>query len=56
MKADTEKFARFFARLLEEGIYIAPSQYEAMFISAAHSGEELEKTFTAIEKILSEIF
>jgi glutamate-1-semialdehyde 2,1-aminomutase len=41
MQSDTEMFARYFALLLEAGIYIAPSQYEALFICAAHSPEDL---------------
>jgi len=43
MQADTESFTRYFARLLEAGIYIAPSQYEALFISAAHGAEDLNE-------------
>jgi len=35
-QADTKKFARYFAGMIEEGIYLAPSQFEAGFISAAH--------------------
>jgi glutamate-1-semialdehyde 2,1-aminomutase len=43
MQADTDVFARYFALLLEAGIYIAPSQYEALFISAVHSPEDLSE-------------
>ena len=46
--ADTKAFAAYFARMLEEGIYVAPSQFEAMFVSAAHSDEDIEKTVHAI--------
>jgi len=42
--SDTKKYAAYFNRLLEQGIYVAPSQYEAMFVSAAHSWEEVERT------------
>ena len=47
--SDTEKYAKFFKYLLENGIYIAPSQYEAMFVSMAHSDEDIEKTCKVIE-------
>ena len=45
--SDTEAFKEFFWHLLERGVYLAPSQYEAGFISAAHSNEDLEHTFEA---------
>lgn len=44
MTSDTDQFAEFFGYLLEHGIYTAPSQYEAMFISCAHSDEDIDKT------------
>lgn len=44
MSADTNKYADFFNYLLEHGIYTAPAQFEAMFISDAHTKEDLEKT------------
>ena len=47
--SDTEKYAKFFNYLLENGIYIARSQYEAMFVSMAHSDEDIEKTCKVIE-------
>lgn len=46
--ADTKKYAKFFSYMLENGIYIAPSQYEAMFVSAAHSDEDIERTCNII--------
>ena len=42
--SDTKKYAEYFNYLLENGIYSAPSQYEAMFVSAAHSDEDIEYT------------
>ncbi|HZC18499.1 MAG TPA: aspartate aminotransferase family protein, partial [Rubrobacteraceae bacterium] len=45
--SDTEAFKDFFWHMLRRGIYLAPSQYEAGFISAVHSGEDLEQTFEA---------
>ena len=51
-RADTKLFARFFRRLLAEGIYWPPSQFEAAFVSLAHSGEDIRTTVEAIEKAL----
>ena len=45
--SDTEAFRDFFWHMTSRGIYLAPSQYEAGFISAAHSMEDLERTFEA---------
>ena len=46
-RSDTEAFKDFFWYMLQRGIYLAPSQYEAGFISTAHSEEDLENTFEA---------
>lgn len=46
-KSDVGKFSRFFCSMLDKGIYIAPSQFEAGFISLAHSGKDIEKTVRA---------
>jgi glutamate-1-semialdehyde 2,1-aminomutase len=48
VQSDTDRFSMYFGSLLEAGVYIAPSQYEALFISSAHSDQDLE---TALEKI-----
>jgi len=45
--SDTEAFKDFFWHMLRSGVYLAPSQYEAGFISFVHSGEDLERTFEA---------
>lgn len=42
--ADTAAYAAYFGRMLEGGIYVAPSQFEAMFVSAAHTDGEIEQT------------
>jgi len=44
IKSDTEAYAMHFRHMLENGIYLAPAQYEAMFISAAHTKEDIDKT------------
>jgi glutamate-1-semialdehyde 2,1-aminomutase len=45
---DTERYAALFRHLLERGIYVAPSQYEAMFVSLAHGDEEIDRTVDAV--------
>ena len=50
--SDTEFFKRYFNGLLEEGIYIAPSQFEAGFMSAIHSDKEIDQTIDASIKAL----
>jgi glutamate-1-semialdehyde 2,1-aminomutase len=46
-KADTERFAAYFRAMLERGVYIAPSQFEAGFLSTEHGAEEIEATIAA---------
>jgi glutamate-1-semialdehyde 2,1-aminomutase len=45
--SDTERFSRFFRAMLERGIYLAPSQFEAAFVSAAHTEEDVRRTAAA---------
>ena len=47
MSADTKLFSRYFAQMLTRGIYMAPSQFETGFVSAAHSLQDIEKTIAA---------
>ncbi|MEK6538391.1 MAG: aminotransferase class III-fold pyridoxal phosphate-dependent enzyme, partial [Nitrospirota bacterium] len=49
-KSDTVAFGKFFLAMLEEGIYLAPSQFEAIFLSIAHTEEHIEKTIRAANK------
>jgi glutamate-1-semialdehyde 2,1-aminomutase len=46
--SDTERYAALFRHLLERGIYVAPSQFEAMFVSLAHGDEEIDRTIEAV--------
>ena len=46
-RSDTAKYGRFFHRMLERGVYLAPSQFEAAFVSAAHTAEDVRKTVAA---------
>jgi glutamate-1-semialdehyde 2,1-aminomutase len=48
-QSDTEAFRRYFWALLEGGVYIAPSQFEAGFLSLAHTDEDIEKTLAAYQ-------
>jgi glutamate-1-semialdehyde 2,1-aminomutase len=52
MKSDRLRFKKFFHGMLDTGFYFAPSQFEAGFISAAHTAADLEKTIAAAAKIL----
>ena len=53
---NTKFFQSYFNALLEEGVYIAPSQFEAGFMSAVHTNEEIEQTIDANYKALQKIF
>ncbi|MCE5200563.1 MAG: glutamate-1-semialdehyde 2,1-aminomutase [Armatimonadota bacterium] len=52
-KSDTQKYAQFFHGMLEHGVYMAPSQFEAMFVSAVHTVEDTEFTTSAAAEVLS---
>jgi glutamate-1-semialdehyde 2,1-aminomutase len=49
-KSDTEAFGRFFRNLLDSGIYLPPSQYEAAFLGAAHTEDDVKKTVAAAKQ------
>jgi glutamate-1-semialdehyde 2,1-aminomutase len=53
MRADRARFGKFFHGMLQEGIYLAPSQFEAGFISTAHGPLEIENTLTAARKVFA---
>ena len=52
-KSDLNKYAVYFEKMLARGVYLAPAQFEAMFVSAAHSEEDLEKTIRAVGEVFS---
>jgi len=54
-RADTELFARYFNALRQEGVYIAPSQFEASFLSAAHSDGDIETTLACVKRALQKL-
>jgi glutamate-1-semialdehyde 2,1-aminomutase len=53
--ADTQKFAHMFCAMLERGVYLAPSQFEAAFVSLAHDQEDIDKTLAAADEVFKEI-
>ena len=53
-RCDTARFGRFFRGMLERGVYLAPSQFEAAFVSAAHTDEDIAKTIAAAREALAE--
>ena len=55
MKSDAKLYGEYFHKMLEKGIYLAPSQFEAMFISTAHSTNDLDKTIEANYLSLKEL-
>lgn len=55
MKADRERFKKFFHGMLDAGVYLAPSQFEAGFISTAHGGADIERTVTVAAKVMKTI-
>jgi glutamate-1-semialdehyde 2,1-aminomutase len=52
MQSDRERFKKYFHGMLEAGIYLAPSQFEAGFLSTAHSSEDIEKTIRAAHEVM----
>ena len=55
MHSDRERFKKFFHGMLAEGIYLAPSQFEAGFISMAHTAEDIERTVRAASKVMKSV-
>jgi len=53
-QCDTAQFARYFHGMLERGIYLPCSQYEAMFVSAAHTEEDIDRTLVAAEEVFAD--
>ena len=54
-KCDTARFGKFFHFMLERGVYLAPSQFEAAFLSAAHSEEDIRDTVARRARILRQL-
>jgi len=54
-QANTARYAAYFRGMLERGIYLAPSQFEAAFLSTAHSSEQIDTTVRAAEEVLAQL-
>ena len=54
-KSDTEAFARFFRAMLEKGVYLPPSQFEAAFLSAAHTEKDIHHTISAARQAFANV-
>jgi glutamate-1-semialdehyde 2,1-aminomutase len=52
-KSDTARFGKFFQEMLERGIFLPPSQYEALFVSAAHTEAEIDRTIAMARESLA---
>ena len=55
VKSDTALYGKYFHEMLNRGIYLAPAQFEALFVSTAHSKEDLDKTIAAHKESLDAI-
>ncbi len=55
MTSDTAKFKVFFQEMLNQGVYLPPSQFECWFVSLAHTDEDIEKTIAAAEKAFAAV-
>jgi glutamate-1-semialdehyde 2,1-aminomutase len=53
-RSDTARFGKYFLAMLERGIYLAPSQFEAAFVSAAHTDADIQKTIAAAGEAFKE--
>jgi glutamate-1-semialdehyde 2,1-aminomutase len=51
--SDTDRFARYYRKMLENGVYLAPSQFEAVFVSAAHDTADIDLTLSAAENAMA---
>ena len=54
-RSDTEAYARFFHAMLDRGVYLAPSQFEACFVSLAHTQEQIDQTVAAAAEAFAEL-
>lgn len=54
-KSDTEAFGRFFRAMLENGIYLPPSQFEAAFVGAGHTEHDVQQTIAAAKQAFATV-
>lgn len=55
LKCDTKMYGRFFSSMLKQGVYLAPAQFEAAFVSFAHTEEDIDRTLACAEKALQSL-
>ncbi len=55
MKSDLDRFRKYFLGMLDRGIYLAPSQFETLFMSSAHSDDDINRTIRAAESVFTEL-
>jgi glutamate-1-semialdehyde 2,1-aminomutase len=55
MACDSERFSRFFHGMLERGVYLAPSAFEAGFVSVTHTDAEIDETLAAAAEVFGEL-
>jgi glutamate-1-semialdehyde 2,1-aminomutase len=53
--SDLERFSAYYKKMRDAGIYLAPSQFEALFVSAAHENDHIDRTVVAAQKVMAEI-
>jgi glutamate-1-semialdehyde 2,1-aminomutase len=53
-ESDTERYGAYFRHMLDHGIYVPPSQFEAMFVSLAHGDEEIDRTVGAAAEFFAD--
>ena len=54
-RCDTKRYARFFWAMIDRGVYLPCSQYEAMFVSTAHTEQDIDTTIAAAREALGEV-
>jgi len=54
-RSDTKRYAKFFREMLDRGVFLAPSQFEAAFVSAAHTSQDIDRTLAAAHESLQTI-
>jgi glutamate-1-semialdehyde 2,1-aminomutase len=55
LATDVTTFVKFFRGMLKEGVYLAPSAFEALFISTAHTDADVDRTIAAARKVLAAV-
>lgn len=53
--SDLERFAKYYRGMLEQGVYLAPSQFEAVFVSTAHTDDHIDTTVAAAKKVMADL-